>query len=48
MIGLTIGADPENLKRQNLPRNLIRIHVGQESVDAMIADLDGAFRALDE
>ena len=48
MIGLTIGADEESLKRQHLPRNLIRIHVGQESVDAMKSDLEGAFRALEQ
>ena len=48
MIGLTIGADDESLKRSHLPRNLIRIHVGQESVDAMKEDLEGAFKALDQ
>ena len=48
MIGLTIGADDESLKRSHLPRNLIRIHVGQESVDAMKSDLEGAFSALEQ
>ena len=38
----------EEAERYGVPRNLVRIHVGLEDVNSLIADLDAALATLPE
>jgi cystathionine beta-lyase len=41
-----VGLDDDTARRLAIPRGLVRIHVGLEHVDTLIADLDQALRQL--
>ena len=41
----TVGMSEEEAAAQDVPTNLIRLHVGLEDVDTLIADLEQAFEA---
>ena len=41
----TVGMTDEEAAPFDVPANLIRIHIGLENVDSLIADLDQAFEA---
>jgi len=47
-ISFTVGADPESSKERECPVNLIRLHIGLEDVETLIADLEQAFAAAFE
>jgi cystathionine gamma-lyase len=46
-IGISVGQTAEEAAKVGLPANLIRIHVGLENVESLIADLDQALATID-
>lgn len=46
MIQSHAGVDPEKLKKVGVTGNLIRLSIGLEAVDDIIADLEEAFRSV--
>lgn len=47
-ISFTVGSTPEDSAAIECPANLIRLHVGLENVETLIADLEQAFEAAFE
>lgn len=46
VLGLTIGSDPEAAARLGYPPQLVRLHVGLEHVDTLLADLSQALEQV--
>jgi cystathionine gamma-lyase len=46
VIPITVGMELELADHLNLPRGLVRLHIGLESVDSLIEDLDQALRVI--
>ena len=44
--GKTVGGDPERCRQDDLVPNIVRIHVGLENVNTLIADLDQALNQI--
>ncbi|MDR1061331.1 MAG: aminotransferase class I/II-fold pyridoxal phosphate-dependent enzyme [Clostridiales bacterium] len=47
IVGISVGADEQSAAAGDSPANLVRLHVGLEDPDSLIADLDQALGWLD-